>query len=69
MEFSISLPEWAQAELKNLPDAMPDIEERMAAVVNFHNSTSSRKQVTLLQQHANIADIAVNRILVFHIPP
>ena len=39
MEISISLPEWAQEDLKKLPDVMPTIEERMAAVIKFsqHN--------------------------------
>ena len=35
MEFRVTLPEWAQAELTKLPTIMPTIEERMRAVIRF----------------------------------
>ena len=35
MQFSISLPEWAENELKKLPENFPTLEERMAAVIRF----------------------------------
>jgi tRNA(Arg) A34 adenosine deaminase TadA len=33
--FALSLPEWAIAALNELPDYLPSLEERMAAVIDF----------------------------------
>lgn len=35
MEFTLSLPDWAIAEMEQLPQIMPTLEERMAAVIRF----------------------------------
>lgn len=35
MQFTLSLPDWAEAELKNLPPEIPALEDRMAAVIRF----------------------------------
>jgi tRNA(Arg) A34 adenosine deaminase TadA len=35
MEFTLSLPEWAVDENKRLPERLPTLEERMAAVIRF----------------------------------
>jgi tRNA(Arg) A34 adenosine deaminase TadA len=35
MEFTLSLPDWAVEENRQLPAAMPTLEERMAAVIRF----------------------------------
>jgi tRNA(Arg) A34 adenosine deaminase TadA len=35
MEFTLSLPEWAVEEMKQLPPTLPTLEERMAAVIRF----------------------------------
>lgn len=35
MEFKLSLPDWAVEEHKHLPQVMPTLEERMAAVIRF----------------------------------
>lgn len=44
MQFTLSLPDWAIEENKRLPEIMPSLEERMAAVIrfsqlNFENGT------------------------------
>jgi tRNA(Arg) A34 adenosine deaminase TadA len=35
MEFTLSLPDWAVDENKRLPEYLPTLEERMAAVIRF----------------------------------
>lgn len=35
MDFTLSLPEWAVEEMKQLPPTLPTLEERMAAVIRF----------------------------------
>lgn len=35
MDITLSLPQWAEDELKRLPTHMPTLEERMAAVIRF----------------------------------
>ncbi len=35
MQFSLGLPEWAITELNRLPETLPSLEARMAAVINF----------------------------------
>jgi tRNA(Arg) A34 adenosine deaminase TadA len=35
MEFTISLPDWAEAELKKLPTHIPNLEDRMREVIRF----------------------------------
>lgn len=35
MDFTISLPDWALEENARLPEIMPTVEERMAAVIRF----------------------------------
>ncbi len=35
MEFTLSLPDWAEEELRRLPTSMPSLEERMDAVIRF----------------------------------
>lgn len=35
MEFTLSLPDWAVEENKQLPERLPTLEDRMAAVIRF----------------------------------
>ena len=35
MEFSLSLPDWVDEEMQQLPQALPTLEDRMAAVIRF----------------------------------
>ena len=35
VHFHLDLPEWASAELQRLPERLPDVEARMAAVLRF----------------------------------
>ena len=35
MEFTLSLPDWAVEENKRLPERLPTLEDRMAAVIRF----------------------------------
>jgi tRNA(Arg) A34 adenosine deaminase TadA len=35
MEFTISLPDWAEAELRKLPTHIPNLEDRMREVIRF----------------------------------
>lgn len=35
MQFTLTMPDWADEELRKLPDTMPTVEDRMAAVIRF----------------------------------
>lgn len=35
MQFTLTMPDWADEELRKLPNTMPTVEERMAAVIRF----------------------------------
>lgn len=35
MDFTLSLPDWAVAEMQQLPDTLPTLEERMRVVIRF----------------------------------
>lgn len=35
MQFTLSLPDWAITENQNLPETLPTLEDRMAAVIRF----------------------------------
>jgi tRNA(Arg) A34 adenosine deaminase TadA len=43
MEFTLSLPDWAVEEHKQLPASMPSVEERMAAVIRFSRLNFERQ--------------------------
>lgn len=69
MEFAITLPEWAQAELKKLPDVMPTIEERMKAVIrfsqlNFEHETGGPFAAGVFERDSGkLVVIGVNRVV------
>ncbi len=35
MQFTLTMPDWADEELRKLPAALPTVEDRMAAVIRF----------------------------------
>lgn len=35
MHFTLTMPDWADEELRNLPASLPTVEDRMAAVIRF----------------------------------
>jgi tRNA(Arg) A34 adenosine deaminase TadA len=35
MQFTLTMPDWAEAELQRLPAILPTVEDRMAAVIRF----------------------------------
>lgn len=35
MQFTLTMPDWADEELRKLPDTLPTVEDRMAAVIRF----------------------------------
>jgi tRNA(Arg) A34 adenosine deaminase TadA len=35
MHFTLTMPDWADRELRNLPATLPTVQERMAAVIRF----------------------------------
>ncbi len=35
MQFTLTMPDWADEELRKLPDTLPTVEDRMAAVIHF----------------------------------
>lgn len=69
MEFSISLPEWAQDELEQLPDIMPTLEERMQTVIrfsqlNFEHETGGPFAAGVFERDTGkVVVIGVNRVV------
>jgi tRNA(Arg) A34 adenosine deaminase TadA len=69
MEFSITLPEWAENELKKMPDVLPTLEERMEAVIrfsrlNFEHETGGPFAAGVFERDTGkVVIIGVNRVV------
>src|SRR5215510_9038805 len=69
MEISLSLPQWAEDELKRLPTHMLTLEERMAAVIrfsrlNFENGTGGPFAAGVFERDSGkLVVIGVNRVV------
>jgi len=69
MDFTIALPDWAEKELAALPDTLPTIEERMAAVIkfsrlNFENESGGPFAAGVFERDTGkIIVIGVNRVV------
>lgn len=69
MQFSISLPEWAEKELKEMPEFFPTLEERMAAVIRFsrlnveHDTGGPFAAGVFERDSGKLVVIGVNRVV------
>lgn len=69
MEFTISLPDWAEKELQALPEALPTLEERMAAVIRFsrlnveHQTGGPFAAGVFERDSGKVVVIGVNRVV------
>ena len=69
MEFTLSLPQWAENELKKLPDALPTLEARMEVVIrfsrlNFENGTGGPFAAGVFERDTGkVVVIGVNRVV------
>jgi tRNA(Arg) A34 adenosine deaminase TadA len=69
MEFSLSLPQWAQHELEQIPNILPTLEERMEAVIrfsrlNFENGTGGPFAAGVFERDTGkVVVIGVNRVV------
>jgi tRNA(Arg) A34 adenosine deaminase TadA len=72
MEFTLSLPDWAIEEHKNLPPVMPTLEERMAHVIrfsrlNFERGTGGPFAAGVFERDTGrLVVIGVNRVVPLH---
>ena len=72
MDFTLSLPDWAVAEMAKLPQVMPTLEERMAAVIrfsqlNFENGTGGPFAAGVFERDSGkMVVIGVNRVVPSH---
>ncbi|HEX2908199.1 MAG TPA: nucleoside deaminase [Phototrophicaceae bacterium] len=69
MDFTLSLPDWATTELERLPERLPTLEERMAAVIhfsrlNFENGTGGPFAAGVFERDTGKpVVIGVNRVM------
>lgn len=69
MDFTVSLPDWAVSETKQLPAAIPSLEDRMKAVIrfsrlNFENGTGGPFAAGVFERDSGkIIVIGVNRVM------
>ena len=69
MNCQINLPDWVIEETKRLPDFMPDIQQRMRAVIrfselNFENETGGPFAAGILEkQTGKLITMGVNRVV------
>lgn len=69
MNFEVSLPDWAVAEMDRLPAAMPTIEERMETVIRFsklnfeHNTGGPFAAGVFEKESGKLVVIGVNRVV------
>lgn len=69
MQFTLSLPDWATAELSRLPAYIPSVEDRMAAVIrfsrlNFENGTGGPFAAGVFERDTGkLVVIGVNRVV------
>lgn len=72
MQFTLSLPDWAIEEHKNLPPVMPTLEERMAHVIrfsrlNFERGTGGPFAAGVFERDTGkLVVIGVNRVVPLH---
>lgn len=72
MQFTISLPDWAEAELAKLPAHLPTLEERMTAVIHFsrlnieHNTGGPFAAGLFERDSGKLVVIGVNRVVPQH---
>lgn len=70
MNFTLALPDWAIEENKRLPDAIPSLEDRMAAVIrfsrlNFEKGTGGPFAAGVFERDSGkLVVIGVNRVVV-----
>jgi tRNA(Arg) A34 adenosine deaminase TadA len=69
MDFTISLPDWAEAELANAPEFLPKVEDRMALVIkfsrlNFQNGTGGPFAAGIFERASGkLVMMGVNRVV------
>lgn len=69
MDFTISLPDWAEQELQRLPTHIPSLEDRMAEVIrfshlNFENGTGGPFAAGVFERDSGkLVVIGVNRVV------
>lgn len=69
MNFEVSLPDWAMAEMDSLPSVMPTIEERMETVIRFsrlnfeHNTGGPFAAGVFERDSGKLVVIGVNRVV------
>lgn len=72
MQFTISLPDWAEAELAKLPAYLPTLAERMTAVIHFsrlnieHNTGGPFAAGLFERESGKLVVIGVNRVVPQH---
>lgn len=72
MQFTISLPGWAEAELATLPAFLPSLAERMTAVIRFsrlnieHNTGGPFAAGLFERDSGKLVVIGVNRVVPQH---
>jgi tRNA(Arg) A34 adenosine deaminase TadA len=72
MQFTISLPDWAEAELAKLPTHLSTLEERMTAVIRFarlnieHNTGGPFAAGLFERDSGKLVVIGVNRVVPQH---
>ncbi len=72
MNFTITLPDWAEQELKTMPTYLTTIEERMAAVIRFsqlnidHNTGGPFAAGVFEKETGKVIMIGVNRVMPSH---
>ena len=69
MDFTISLPDWAEAELAKAPEFLPQVEDRMALVIrfarlNFQNATGGPFAAGIFERGTGkLVMVGVNRVV------
>jgi len=69
LRFTLDLPEWAVAELNDLPPHLPAVEDRMAAVIRFsrlnfkHNTGGPFAAGVFERDSGRLVVIGVNRVM------
>jgi tRNA(Arg) A34 adenosine deaminase TadA len=69
MDFTLALPDWATDELQHLPERLPTLEDRMAAVIrfsrlNFENGTGGPFAAGVFERDTGKpVVIGVNRVM------
>lgn len=73
LNFTLDLPQWAVDELANMPEALPNLEDRMAAVIefsrkNFQNETGGPFAAGVFERDSGkVIVIGVNRVVPYNI--